>query len=75
MNDLNKCEILEKSKHTELIIEYKWINDLLLTFDKNFDMVFIYTLHIYGKLKRELNKFSKITNKYIIMHDTTIDEW
>jgi len=38
------------------------------------DMVFIDTWHIYGHLKRELNKFSKITNKYIIMHDTTIDE-
>ena len=78
MNDLNECdnsEILEKSKNTELIIEFKWINDLLLTFDKNFDMVFIDTWHVYGQLKRELNKFSKITNKYIIMHDTTIDEW
>jgi hypothetical protein len=78
MNDLNECnnsEILEKSKNTELIIEYKWANDLLLTFDKNFDMVFIDTWHVYGQLKRELNKFSKITNKYIIMHDTTVDEW
>jgi hypothetical protein len=28
---------------------------------------------VYGQLKRELTKFSKITNKYIIMHDTTID--
>lgn len=29
---------------------------------------------LYGQLKRELAKFSKVTNKYIIMHDTTIDE-
>jgi cephalosporin hydroxylase len=29
---------------------------------------------VYGQLKRELDKFSKITNKYIIMHDTTVDE-
>jgi hypothetical protein len=36
-------------------------------------MVFIDTWHVYGQLKRELNKFSKITNKYIIMHDTSID--
>ena len=78
MNDINECdntEILEQSKNTELIIEYKWIYDLLLTFDKNFDMTFIDTWHVYGQLKRELNKFSKITNKYIIIHDTTIDEW
>ena len=38
-------------------------------------MTFIDTWHVYGQLKRELNKFSKITNKYIIIHDTTIDEW
>ena len=25
-------------------------------------------------MKRELEKFSKITNKYIILHDTTVDE-
>ena len=37
-------------------------------------MTFIDTWHIYGQLKRELDKFSKVTNKYIIMHDTTVDE-
>ena len=38
-------------------------------------MVFIDTWHIYGQLKRELNKFAPITNKYIIMHDTTSYEY
>lgn len=28
---------------------------------------FIDTWHVYEELKRELNKFSKITNKYIIL--------
>ena len=28
-----------------------------------------------AQLKRELEKFSKVTNKYIIMHDTTIDDY
>ena len=37
-------------------------------------MVFIDTWHIYGHLKRELSKFNLLINKYIIMHDTTIDE-
>jgi hypothetical protein len=37
-------------------------------------MVFIDTWHVYGQIKRELDKFSTIANKYIIMHDTTIDE-
>ena len=45
-----------------------------LVIKENVDLVFIDTWHVYGQLKRELNKFSVITNKYIIMHDTTIDE-
>jgi hypothetical protein len=50
-------------------------NNLLLEFNETFDLTFIDTWHIYGELNRELEKFSKTTNKYIIMHDTTIDEW
>jgi hypothetical protein len=78
MNDMYACdinEILTASSNTDLEIEYKWINDLELDFNHNFDMVFIDTWHIYAQLIRELNKFSLITNKYIIMHDTTVDEW
>jgi len=37
-------------------------------------MTFIDTWHVYAQLKRELDKFSVFTNKYIIMHDTTVDE-
>ena len=50
------------------------INDLDLNINENYDLTFIDTWHVYGQLKRELDKFSKITNKYIIMHDTTVDE-
>ena len=31
------------------------------------------TLYVYGQLKRELEKFSKVATKYIILHDTTVD--
>ena len=50
-------------------------NNLKLNFDKeeSFDLTFIDTFHVYGQLKRELKKFSPITRKYIILHDTTID--
>ena len=41
--------------------------------ERKFDLTFIDTWHVYGQLKRELLKFSKITKKYIIMHDTTVD--
>jgi hypothetical protein len=78
LNDISPCninELLEHTKSLNIEINYKWINNLELELDKNFDLTFIDTWHIYGQLKRELNKFSKITNKYIIMHDTTVDEW
>ena len=41
---------------------------------ETYDITFIDTWHVYGQLKRELDKFSTVTNKYIIMHDTTVDE-
>lgn len=80
MNDLTSCdidEIVGASKLTDLVIDYKWIDDLMLPkkAGETFDLVFIDTWHIYGQLKRELNYFAPITNKYIIMHDTTVDEW
>lgn len=37
------------------------------------DLLFIDTWHIYGHLKRELNKHHNNVGKYIIMHDTTVD--
>jgi hypothetical protein len=39
------------------------------------DLLFIDTWHIYGHLKRELERWHSHVNKYIIMHDTTVDEW
>lgn len=39
------------------------------------DLLFIDTWHIYGHLKRELAYWHSFVKKYIIMHDTTVDEW
>ncbi len=78
LNDIVTCDIDEFLNSTKYIsnlkIDYKWCSDLELDIDENVDLIFIDTLHVYGQLKRELEKFSKISNKYIIMHDTTIDE-
>jgi len=78
LNDIETCDIndlLEISKNFDNIdVKYEWKNNLDIEFSENYDITFIDTWHIYGQLKRELEKFSKITNKYIIMHDTTIDE-
>ena len=77
LNDIEKCdisELLDTTKELDIKINYEWINDLELELNKNYDLTFIDTWHVYGQLKRELEKYSKITNKYIIMHDTTVDE-
>ena len=78
LNDIHECKINEFSHITcELGIktDYIWKNNLDIEFEdhETFDLVFIDTWHIYGQLKRELAKFSKITNKYIILHDTEVD--
>jgi hypothetical protein len=39
------------------------------------DLLFIDTWHIYGHLKRELDLHHSKVAKYIVMHDTTVDEW
>ena len=78
MNDINECyieEILNLTKDLPIKIDYQWINNLQLELSETFDLTFIDTWHVYGQLKRELAKFAPITNKYIIMHDTTIDDW
>ena len=77
LNDKYECdinELLNKTNDLPIIIHYQWINNLDLQLTNNYDIVFIDTWHVYGHLKRELTKFGPIINKYIIMHDTTIDE-
>lgn len=39
------------------------------------ELLFIDTWHVYGHLKRELSRWNSSVSKYIIMHDTTVDEW
>jgi len=82
LNDIKTCDIgrLQNACHL-LPITFKglWMNNLDIDFNndlenKTFDLLFIDTWHVYGQLKRELNKFKSIINKYIIMHDTTSDE-
>ncbi len=39
------------------------------------DLLFIDTWHVYAQLKRELARWNTHVSKYIILHDTTVDEW
>jgi len=78
MNDIDNCNVEDLVNVSEqfdnIHVKYEWKNNLLLDINETYDITFIDTWHVYGQLKRELAKFSKITNKYIIMHDTTVDE-
>lgn len=38
------------------------------------DLLFIDTWHVYGQLKRELAYWHEYAKKFIILHDTTVDE-
>lgn len=78
MNDIEICdieELINATKDLPIKIDYQFINNLYLELTETYDLTFIDTWHVYGQLKRELAKFAPITNKYIIMHDTTVDEW
>ena len=79
LNDISPCDIsnlLECTKNIHnLNISYQWISDLDIILNENVDLTFIDTWHVGGHLKKELDKFSKLTRKYIIMHDTTVDEF
>lgn len=39
------------------------------------ELLFIDTWHVYGHLKRELARWHPYVQKYIILHDTTVDEY
>jgi len=78
LNDIVPCnmsELLQFTAKLKIDIKCEWMNDLDLEIKENYDLTFIDTWHVYGQLKRELDKFSKVTNKYIIMHDTTVDDY
>jgi len=77
--DLDSCPDEDQVKAVAEKLKVKWQfqqkNDLELDFEKigKVDMMFIDTWHIYGHLKRELNTFNKWVNKWILLHDTTVD--
>ena len=79
MNDIDACDVSDIvniccNSNSGIDIKYVWVNDLELDVTNiNVDLVFIDTWHVYPQLKKELEIYSKIANKYIIMHDTEID--
>jgi len=79
LNDIYPCDIKElvtanNAMGTPIELSHAWVNNLELQLSSEFDLTFIDTWHVYGQLKRELIKFAPLTRKYIILHDTTVDE-
>lgn len=76
LNDIEKCDTFEVENYAlnvHIKIDTIWKNNLEIDLNRKYDLIFIDTWHVYGQLKRELDKFSQYSNKYIIMHDTTLD--
>jgi hypothetical protein len=76
MNDIemssNVSSFLESSRKEGIDSEFIPGSDLECPLIKT-DMLFIDTMHVYGQLKRELNRWNSSVSKYIIMHDTEVD--
>ena len=76
--DIQWCPITERMNKIaeENNIDYKFIqmDSAKVDLPQNYDLLFIDSWHIYGHLKRELENNHKKINKWIVMHDTTVDE-
>ena len=69
----NNINDLEKAcQEQNVSFTFHQCSDLDLP-SQTYDMIFIDTWHVYGHLKRELNKFNNMSLKYIVMHDTEVD--
>lgn len=72
-------EVAEAALGIGVAFEFARGNDLKLDIGKHtlfagpVDLTFIDTWHVYGQLRRELEKFAPLTRKYIVMHDTEVD--
>jgi len=78
LNDIQECHVdtimdASSALSDKIHVSSAWVSNLLLEIDEPVDMVFIDTYHVYGQLKRELAHFAPHTQKYLVMHDTTID--
>jgi hypothetical protein len=77
LNNILSCntdELLNYTKKTNLEFSYEWIHNLKLEIKQNYDITFIDLSHNYEELKKTLAKFCNFTNKYFIIHNTSINE-
>ena len=70
-----EVDILESIAKKLLEYEFLFHKSLEYNLDKHYDITFIDEWHCYPEVKAQLEKYAPFTNKYIILHDTTIDEF
>lgn len=76
--DISPIEYLymrEIAKIFDIDYTFEVANSATYKFKEPVDLLFIDSFHIKGHLARELDVSHSFVNKYIIMHDTTIDEF
>ena len=66
-------EIAHIAKHIGVDLSFIRADSATVDLGGRVDLLFIDTWHVYGHLKRELEAHHGNVNKYIIMHDTTVD--
>ena len=69
----NVGEIAQLCALEDVPLHLRRENIFNMKFDKEIDMCFIDSDHIFAQMRAELEKFGLLTKKYIICHDTTID--
>ena len=76
--DIQPCEQVNDVKLLceQVNIDYNFIQaDSAKVEIPEVDILFIDSWHVYGHLKRELKNSHQKVKKFIIMHDTTVDEF
>jgi Methyltransferase domain len=73
-HEVNRDQFIQECKN-ENVNAIFYQNSSLTSPLETTDLLFIDTWHVYGQLKRELARWNSHVSKYIIMHDTTVDEW
>ena len=65
---------LDQCAREGLTASFRYSSDLTIAPIET-DLLFVDTWHVYAQLKRELAHWHASVRKYILLHDTTVDEW
>lgn len=74
LNDVQPFNVNDLLRLTEsygVLLEFYWQDDLTLDLTRHVDMVVIDTIRMYAHLRLELQKFSRLARRYIVILNTT----